>query len=83
MSTDVRSRAESVRYSGASSSIPICDLDDALSRLASYVDALDWLLSCPPEERELIYLLMNELRRALDESLAARDALFEEEGRGR
>lgn len=83
MSPHARLRAESVRHSRASSSIPICDLDDALGRLASYVDALDWLLSCPPEERDLTYLLMNELRRALNEAMAARDALFEEEGRGR
>jgi len=82
MSTEARSRAESARHS-SDPSIPLCDLDEVLIRLASYVDALDWLLSCPPEEHELTWLLMNELRRALNEALAVRDALFEEEGEGR
>jgi|GEM_PF-4088442 len=54
----------------------LVELDDALLRLAAYVEALDWLLTRPPEEPDVIPLLMSEMRKALAEARAAGQAMM-------
>ena len=56
-------------------------LEEALNRLAAFLEALDWMLIEPPEEPELIHLLMMEIRAELKRAVATCAQLITEQGR--
>ena len=57
-------------------------LEEALNRLASLLETLEWLLIEPPREAELTHLLMTEARAELKRAVAVCAHLITEEGRG-
>ena len=55
---------------------PLLFLDDSLNRLGALLEAVDWLLTEPPDDPTLVFGMMVEVHRAYRNAARARDALF-------